>query len=132
MGLQDTILVGSFLMSVISTTWALDDERLNGQLLKLDMDTRLEQTCDTEVMYRINREHPKFSVDKVIAYAFGDTELSGASFRAPNAVFRSRGHWYHLSYACRTGPRHLDAHKLAYEIGREIPRKEWARHYLYD
>lgn len=53
-----------------STAIALDDARLNRQLMRLDMETRLEQTCDTEVMQQINREHREFSVDKVIAYTF--------------------------------------------------------------
>ncbi len=111
---------------------ALNDERLNGQLLKLDPETRLEQTCDTEVMFRINRDNPKFSVDKVIAYAFGDTISNKNLFKAPGAVMRSRGQWYRLNYVCMTGPRHLDAHELKYEIGPVIPRSKWQKHYLYD
>lgn len=111
---------------------ALNDDRLNGQLMKLDPDTRLEQTCDTEVMFRINRDHPKFSVDKVIAYAFGDTSSNDNLFKAPGAVLRSRGQWYRLNYVCMTGPRHLDAHELKYEIGPVVPRSKWQKHYLYD
>lgn len=80
--------------SSTTTANALNDDRLNGQLMKLDPETRLEQTCDTEVVLRINREHPKFRVDKVIAYAFGDTTSSGNLFKAPGAVLRSRGQWY--------------------------------------
>jgi len=105
---------------------------LNGQLLKLDPETRLEQTCDTEVMFKINRQHGNYKVDKVIAYSFKDSTINHNTVEAPGAVFRSRGHWYHLKYFCQTGPRHLDAHKLTYEIGAEIPRKQWAAHYLYD
>lgn len=111
---------------------ALNDDRLNGQLMKLDPETRLEQTCDTEVMFRINREHPKFRVDKVIAYTFGDTVSSGDSFKAPGAALRSRGQWYRVKYVCITGPRHLDAHELKYEIGPVVPRSKWQKHYLYD
>ncbi len=112
--------------------YALKDDRLNGQLMKLDPATRLEQTCDTEVMLRINRENRKFRVDKVIAYAFGDTIMEKNSFEAPGAMLRSKGQWYRLKYICRTGPRHLDAHQLEYEIGPVIPRSKWAKHYLYD
>ncbi len=115
-----------------SAAYALKDERLNGQLLKLDPVTRLEQTCDTEVMLRINRENRKFTVDKVIAYAFGDTVMDENSLEAPGAVLRSRGQWYRLKYVCKTGPRHLDAHELEYEIGPVVPRSKWKKHYLYD
>lgn len=111
---------------------ALNDDRLNGQLMKLDPETRLEQTCDTEVMFRINRDNPKFSVDKVIAYAYGDTASNGNLFKAPGAVLRSCGQWYRLNYVCMTGPRHLDAHELKYDIGPVIPRSKWQKHYLYD
>lgn len=55
---------------------ALDDARLNRQLMRLDMETRLEKTCDTEVMQQINREHKELSVDKVIAYTFDSPPLT--------------------------------------------------------
>jgi hypothetical protein len=125
-------ITGILTISAVSNTWALEDNRLNGQLMKLDPETRLEQTCDTEVMYRINRQHKEYTVDKVIAYSFDDSVISHETVEALGAVFRSRGHWYHLEYLCQTGPRHLDAHKLTYEIGAEVPRKQWAEHYLYD
>ncbi|SFB55732.1 protein of unknown function [Rhizobium sp. NFR07] len=132
-----TRLLASMVAALGFVSWttaanALNDDRLNGQLMKLDPETRLEQTCDTEVMFRINREHPQFRVDKVIAYAFGDTASSENLFKAPGAVLRSRGKWYRLKYICMTGPRHLDAHKLKYEIGPVVPRSDWKAHYLYD
>lgn len=127
-----TIAAAFAFFSSTVTAEALQDERLNGQLMKLDPETRLEQTCDTEVMFRINRENRKFSVDKVIAYAFGDTISDENSFVAPGAVLRSRGEWYRLSYTCTTGPRHLDAHKLKYQIGPVVPCSKWQKHFLYD
>ncbi len=129
-----TCLVAIALTLLVSedSGFALSDEKLNGQLLKLDMETRLEQTCDTEVMLRINLENRKLSVDKVIAYSFAEPRMKKDSITAPGAVFRSRGEWYHLSYACKTGPRHLDAHQLDYEIGPMVPRSKWRKHYLYD
>lgn len=118
--------------SSTEVTNALQVERLNGQLMKLDPETRLEQTGGTEVMFRINRENRKFSIDKVIAYAFGDTISDENSFVAPGAVLRGRGEWYRLSYTCTTGLRHLDANKLNYEIGPIVPRSKWQKHFLYD
>lgn len=111
---------------------AMNDERLNRELLRLDPKTRLEQTCDTEIMFQINRSQARFEVDKVIAYTFGDPVFGKDSIVAPGAVFRSRGNWYHISYNCVTGPKHLDAHSLHYEIGSKIPRMEWAKYYLYN
>ncbi|OLP53141.1 hypothetical protein BJF92_17695 [Rhizobium rhizosphaerae] len=114
------------------TAHALSNERLNDQLMKLDPQTRLEQTCDTEVMDQINRERSTFNVDKVIAYTFHDPVIQDDLLTAPGAVLRSNGRWYRLSYRCQTGPRHLDAHQLNYRIGSEIPRAQWPALYLYD
>ena len=115
-----------------SGAMALNDERLNRQLLKLDPQTRLEQTCDTEVMLRINRDRNSFKVDKVIAYAIKDPVVRKYSIKAPGAVFRSRGDWYRLSFDCTTGPRRLDAQSLHYEIGSKIPKSDWRKLNLYD
>ncbi|QAY97192.1 hypothetical protein CWB41_04750 [Methylovirgula ligni] len=115
-----------------SSAMALNDERLNRELLRLDPETRLEQTCDTEVMFQINRNQPRFEADKVIAYTFGDPTFGENSIAAPGGVFRSRGNWYHISYNCMTGPKHLDAHSLHYEIGPEIPKSLWTKYSLYN
>lgn len=111
---------------------ALDDGRLKGQLLKLDPQTRLEQTCDAEVLLRINRDLASFNVEKVVAYTFDEPVVGKNSIAAHGAAFRSGGNWYHLSYDCVTGPRHLDAHELHYEIGEKIPKADWGKLDLYD
>jgi hypothetical protein len=115
-----------------SAAMALDDARLNRQLMRLDPQTRLEQTCDTEVMRQINREHRDFNVDKVIAYTFRDPVSVKNALSAPGAVLRSDGDWYRLSFRCETGPRHLDAHAMEYSIGAKVPRSDWREHDLYD
>lgn len=111
---------------------ATENRKFDEQLLKLDPTTRLEQTCDAEVLARINKDQKGFRVDKVIAYAFGDTEMGGDSLTAPGAVMRSRGDWYRLSYKCVTGPRHLDAQELSYQIGAKVPREDWEQYSLYN
>ncbi|MBS9721466.1 DUF930 domain-containing protein [Tianweitania sp. BSSL-BM11] len=113
-------------------SWALSDERLNTQLMRLDRQTRLEQTCDLEVLLLINREHKKLNVDKVIAYSFAEPIVGHNQIEAPGAVFRSKGEWYRLRYWCETGAKHLDAHKLRYEVGAAVPHGEWLKHNLYD
>lgn len=126
-----------FFLGVISglgaetSAYGLDDS-LKQQLMGLDPQTRLEQTCDAETMIRISREHTSYQADKVIAYTFETTVVKGNSIAAPGAVFRSRGDWYHLSYQCQTGPRHLDVKSLKYVIGSKIPRNNWERYDLYN
>jgi hypothetical protein len=115
-----------------SVAWALKDARLNAQLLKLDPQTRLEQTCDVEVMDRINRDSPSYQADRIVAYTFEAPVVEKRSIDAPGAAFRSHGKWYHLSFRCVTGPKRLDAHFLDYDIGDEIPQSQWTRYNLYD
>lgn len=122
----------SLLAISVAPARALDNEGLNEQLLKLDPKTRLEQTCDAEVMTRINRDEKDFRVDKVIAYTFSEPVMEKDAIHARGAVFRSHGSWYRLAYDCRTGPRHLDARTLIYRIGSEVPRQDWDRYFLYD
>jgi hypothetical protein len=127
------IVFTATLIGSTSVAWAVKDERMNRQLLKLDPKTRLEQTCDVEVMERINQDTNPYNPDRIEAYAFempviGEDERS---FIAHGAAFRSQGNWYRLSFRCVTGPRHLDAHSLEYAIGAKIPQSEWQRYGLY-
>lgn len=108
------------------------DPAIKKQLEKLDPSTRLEQSCDTEAMSRINKDSTGFTPDKVIAYTFKDPIASDNSLQAPGAVFRSKGDWYHLSYNCITGPQHINVRQLDYQIGEKVPREKWDKYYLYD
>jgi len=133
MKLTMLLSLASLILAVFTPhAWATADDKFNGQLLKLDPITRLEQTCDFEVMDKINREHRGFNADKVVAYTFENPLIEGDAITAPGAAIRSKGEWYQLSYKCKTGPRHLDAQKLSHEIGAKIPHDEWAKYNLYD
>ncbi|MGO4440535.1 DUF930 domain-containing protein [Rhizobium sp. RAF56] len=123
------VLLPAALMAV--SAFAVDPA-IKKQLQKLDPEERLEQSCDTEAMKRIAQEKTGFRPDKVIAYTFHDPALGEDSIKAPGAVFRSGGDWYHLSYDCVTGPKHMNVRSLSFEIGQKVPREEWAEHYLYD
>ncbi|KRB50122.1 hypothetical protein ASE04_16250 [Rhizobium sp. Root708] len=108
------------------------DPAIKKQLEKLDPATRLEQSCDTEAMSRINSDSTGYKPDKVIAYTFKDPVPSDDKLEAPGAVFRSKGDWYHLSYTCITGPQHINVRDLQYKIGDKVPREKWPKYYLYD
>lgn len=126
------VALAATLIGGTSGAWALKSQRMNAQLLKLDPQTRLEQTCDVEVMDRINRDSRSYRVDRVVAYTFETPVVGKQSISAPGAAFRSGGKWYRLSFRCVTGPKRLDAHSLEYDIGDEIPRSEWKDYNLYD
>ena len=109
---------------------ALDTSTVN-QLQRLDPEEELEQRCDIEAMDHI-RKAGDYQPDKVIAYTFGDTTITGTTIKAPGAVFRSRGEWYKLKYTCSTGPKRLEITEFKMKIGSLIPRSEWQHYYLYD
>ncbi|MBV2142258.1 DUF930 domain-containing protein [Falsochrobactrum sp. TDYN1] len=119
-----TILIAATGASIAMT--ALEKE----QLEKLDPATRLEQRCDVEAMERISHEQKKFSVDKVLAYAFSDPVAEKNSIRADGAAFRSNDHWYKLAFVCKTDNEHINIYSFHYKIGEEVPESEWANHYL--
>jgi len=117
-------------MAPPSTSLARDSS-IKEQLLKLDPKTRLEQACDTEAMIRIKQDGD-YRPDKVIAYTFRDPVYGADSIKAPGAVFRSKGEWYHLSYRCQTGPQNIDVRTFAYQIGGKVLRENWDKYFLYD
>lgn len=108
------------------------DQKIVNQLEKLDPDTRLEQTCDTEAMARISADKNAYKPDKVIAYTFAEPVVAENAIKAPGAVFRSKGEWYRLSFTCHTGPQHIDVQAFQYQIGTVVPHDAWREHYLYD
>ena len=118
-----------FLGLAVSPSSAMNASE-KAQLEKLDPATRLEQRCDVEAMERISREQKKFSVDKVLAYAFSDPVTTKNSIRADGAAFRSREHWYKLSFVCKTDNEHINIVSFHYDIGDEVPHKQWDKHYL--
>jgi hypothetical protein len=115
----------------IATSAFAVDPKIKQQLQKLDPSERMEQSCDTEAMRKIAEENG-YQPDKVIAYTFSDPNMGDNSIKAPGAVFRSKGDWYHLSYDCTTGPHHINVRSLSFEIGQKVPHDEWTKYYLYD
>jgi hypothetical protein len=103
---------------------------IEDQLMKLDPQTRAEQRCNSRVSGITNREHKGFNTDEVVAYAFADSALKDMVVSAPGAALRSHGRWYHVSYVCKVSPDGLEVESFEYKLGDEIPRAQWAEHYL--
>ena len=103
---------------------------IEDQLMKLDPQTRAEQRCNSRVSGVANREHKGFNADEVVAYAFADSVLKDAVVSAPGAALRSHGRWYHVSYVCKVSPNGLEVESFEYKLGDEVPRAQWAEHYL--
>jgi len=102
------------------------------QMLKLAPTTRLEQRCNARAMGDVGREHAGMRPDELIAYAFGDPIITGATVKAPGAAVRSKGTWYRLSYDCETTDDGLSIRSFKYVLGDPIPKKDWEEHYLVE
>lgn len=109
---------------------AAASSRRDDVMLHVDPATRIEQRCNASAMGTVESEHKDMRPDELVAYAFADPQLGKASIRAPGAAVRSRGHWYHLSYTCRTSDDGMDVETLTYTLGDEVPRSDWAAHSL--
>jgi hypothetical protein len=103
---------------------------IEDQLMKLDPQTRAEQRCNGRLAGLSIREHKGFNTDEVVAYAFADSTLKGSVVSAPCAALRSHGRWYHVSYICTVSPDGLNIESFSYKLGDEVPREQWAEHYL--
>ena len=103
--------------------WTLD-RRERADLEDLVPSERMIQLCDMEVL----DEHLG---DKVIAYTFAPTKISGDKLTAPGASVRKRGRWYRLRYTCTTDRDHMHILAFSYHLGDLVPRKDWGSHYLF-
>ena len=104
--------------------------RMIASLKKMDPDTRFQQRCDLEAMNRIQKENHHMLPDEMVPYAFGQTKTKGNMLIAKGAAFRSHNVWRHVSYRCKTDGDHMNVLSFDYKIGDEVPRADWAKHYL--
>ena len=104
--------------------------RQDQALLKLDPNTRVEQRCNDRAGSDISRENKALQVDRVIAYAFAETQVNGTEVVAPGAIARSRGKWYRLSFRCKTTEDGLGIVSFDHELGPEVP--DWDQSKLAD
>ncbi|MFG1345898.1 DUF930 domain-containing protein [Xanthobacter autotrophicus DSM 431] len=107
-----------------------EEPKRDRTMLHVDLPTRIEQRCNARAMGEVSRQHADMRPEEVVAYAFGDPKPGPASVTAPGAAVRSRGHWYRLSYHCRTSPDGMDVVDFGFELGSEVPRQDWAAHSL--
>ena len=125
-------LLAALTCSAVAMPAMAIDSSILRQLNALAPEERLEQRCDIEAMERIAKEQTGMKPDKVIAYAFGDPDVTPDSIKASGAVFRSAGEWYRLRYKCQITTSTLGIRNFDYKVGEKVPEEQWAKHYLYD
>jgi hypothetical protein len=105
-------------------------KRLDAELLRLELGTRIEQRCNKHAMDTVRREHRPMDPDEGVVAAFGEPEEDGSRLHADGAAIRSRGDWYHLGFDCVTSADGLDIKAFRYFLGPAVPRTEWREHNL--
>lgn len=107
------------------------DARILRSLKLLEPTDRLEQLCDYVAMVHIRKDSRHYRPDRAVAGAISPPKLGRDSMQATGAAFRSRGHWYAMSYSCSATPDHLKVLKFHLSIGKEIPQSEWTAYGLW-
>ena len=110
---------------------AAPDARILRTLKLLGPTDRLEQLCDYTAMVHIRKDAGHYRPDRAVAGAISEPKLGPNSIEANGAAFRSRKHWYEMSYSCTTTPDHLQVLKFRLSIGKEIPQTKWAAYGLW-
>ena len=88
---------------------------------------RLEQICDYTAMVQIREDGRHFHPDRAVASAMKKPKIGPNTIDAKGGAFRSKGHWYAMSYSCVATPDHMQVTSFRLKIGREIPEGEWAK-----
>jgi len=88
---------------------------------------RLEQICDYTAMVQIRKDGRHFHPDRAVASAMKKPKIGPNTIDAKGGAFRSKGHWYAMSYSCVATPDHMQVTSFRLKIGREIPEGEWAK-----
>lgn len=106
----------------------LDHPRSSGtraMLAQLDEAERIEQLCGLEAMSQIHAWKAEFEPDRVVAYTMAATKFAIQTLQAEGAVFRSKRHWYRLSFTCEMTRDRRKVAAFSFTVGEPVPRREW-------
>ncbi|HET9616212.1 MAG: DUF930 domain-containing protein [Pseudolabrys sp.] len=107
------------------------DAHFEKVLKKLEPVDRLEQLCDYTAMVTIRKDQRKFHPDRAVASALTPPKIAADSIEAKGGAFRSRKHWYQMSYSCTATPDHMKVLSFRLSVGQEIPESKWASYGLW-
>jgi len=106
--------------------------RVDAEMLRLELGTRIEQRCNRRAMGLVRREHWPMNPDEAVARAFAEPEEIGPEVRATGAAIRSRGEWYRIAFDCVTTENGLEIKSFRYSLGAPVPKSEWKDHSLVE
>lgn len=91
---------------------------------------RVEQLCNLEGMEQVALWKPDLKPDFVVAYAMADTKLEALHIEANGAAVRIANRWYNMRYQCTVSADLESVKSFKFQMGVEIPKKDWEKHYL--
>ena len=101
------------------------DAHFEKVLKMLEPVDRLEQLCDYTAMVHIRKDQRRFHPDRAVASAIKPPKIAADSIEARGGAFRSRGHWYEMTYSCSATPDHMKVLSFHLTVGQEIPEAKW-------
>jgi len=107
------------------------DSHFEKVLKLLEPIDRLEQLCDYTAMVTIRKDQRKFHPDRAVASAIKPPKIAADRIEAKGGAFRSRKHWYEMSYSCTATPDHMKVLSFHLSVGEEIPETKWAAYGLW-
>jgi Domain of Unknown Function (DUF930) len=121
--------------SLILTIWTSPAGALDANIARtlrmLAPVDRMEQLCDYQAMKKIREDHKIYRPDRLVANASEPARIHDHTVSAKGGAFRSRRHWYALTYNCTTASDDMSVTSFSYSIGKEIPEDKWARYDLW-
>jgi Domain of Unknown Function (DUF930) len=117
---------------ILTTSAGAIDARFARSLKMLAPIDRMEQLCDYTAMQQIRKDHRPYRPDRLVAGARHHAHIHGHTVDATGGAFRSRRHWYALTYHCTTAPDDMSVTAFSYSIGAEIPQEKWAAYDLWE
>ena len=91
---------------------------------------QLVQLCNLEALEQVHRWKRTFQPDYLMAYAMAGTRLSEHAVEVGGGAFRSKQHWYNITFKCAVARDLRTVVAFEFQVGAEIPRSQWAEHYL--
>ena len=125
------LAIGSAIATAAVTLTAAQAAGLSADLQRvlklLEPVDRLEQICDYTAMVQIRKDSHHFHPDRAVASAMKKPKIGPNTIEAKGGAFRSRGHWYAMSYSCAATPDNMQVTSFRLKIGKEIPEAEWTK-----
>lgn len=100
---------------------ASDDPVAMTAIGDLPRNVRIERLCSTELYAQLRNGSPPHNPELLPSYRLS----KGTVLDVRRAAFRAKSRWYNLAFRCEVNEEATRVVSFAFDIGTEIPKKEW-------